>query len=161
MSHVINSKELFSTDDLCSDSNEKDLDRLMTSGNFLGDEDDSPAYLHTLNDNSLDIPLSKHVSTMLKRSVKTWKPSLLHSIVDFKKLLSSDKSLVNNNRTQPQKDNSDQNNFSASFVVVAFLLEDVARIMALITHRNKACYNRSEATISLKHYELKSSLSSN
>ena len=68
---MINSKELFSSDDFCSDSNEKDLDRLMTSGNFLGDEDDSPAYLHTLNDNSLDIALSKRVSTMLKRSVKT------------------------------------------------------------------------------------------
>ena len=133
----------------------------MTSGNFIGDEGDSPAYLHTLDDNSVDIPLSKSVSMMLKKSVKVWIASPFHSIVYFKKLLSNDRNLVNSNRTQPQRGNSDQNNLSASFVVAAFLLEDVARIMALITHRNKACNNRSEATISLKHYELKSSLSSN
>ena len=67
---MINSKELFSSDVLCNNSNEKDLDRLMTSGNFIGDEGDSPAYLHTLDDNSVDIPLSKSVSMMLKKSVK-------------------------------------------------------------------------------------------
>ena len=67
---MINSKQLLSSDNLCNDSNEKDLDRLITSGNFIGDKDDRTEYLHTLNDNSFDILLSKRASMMLKRFVK-------------------------------------------------------------------------------------------
>ena len=59
----------------------------MTSGNLIRDEDDSPAYLHTLDDNSVDIPMSKSISMMLKKSVKVWIASPFHSIVDISKNL--------------------------------------------------------------------------